>query len=238
MKLASWKKGKGVVKGKTGDGRGCSCETGVRPSFEWNSLQGSEFRRCSVALWLAEERWNENHSKLLTPAQELCRNAQPQLWRGGTEPALFLCLLHQSNRDGGERRRRGESTERGGEKDTRARGREEGKREKIVRAALRSENEYLLFYRVAQLKRVHKHTRCLWKATLKPSISISKILPKVITMFDISSHWIIWGYISLLTASTSVKMCVCYQNGQYGSWSRPWRSGSPDKRLFSHWLMN
>lgn len=78
----------------------------------------------------------------MTPAQELCRNAQPQLWRGGTEPALFLCLLHQSNRDGGERRgeegekerRReggGGSTHReGGEKGARARGREGREREK------------------------------------------------------------------------------------------------------------
>ena len=165
MKLAGWKKGKGVVRGKMRDGRGCSCETGVRPSFEWNSLQGSEFRRGSMALWLAEERWNENHSKLLTPAQELCRNAQPQLWRGGTEPALFLCLLHQSNRDGGERR--GEGAHRG--RRERHKSGREGERKgrgKIVRAVLRSENEYLFFYWVAQLKRVHKH--CCWKAKIEP----------------------------------------------------------------------
>lgn len=107
MRLASWEKRKGVVREEgEGAGRGWSCETGVRPSFEWNSLQGSEFRRSKVALWLAEERWNENHGKLLTPAQQHCRNAQALLWRGGTEPALFLCLLHQSNRDGGENRRK------------------------------------------------------------------------------------------------------------------------------------
>lgn len=88
----------------------------------------------------------------MTPVQELCRNAQPQLWRGGTEPALFLCLLHQSNRDGGERRRRRRRTRGGREGAQRGRRerhkskREGGKREKIVRAALRSENEYLLFY--------------------------------------------------------------------------------------------
>lgn len=161
MKLASWKKGKGVVRGKMGDGRGCSCETGVRPSFEWNSLQGSEFRRVSVALWLAEERWNENHSKLLTPAQELCRNAQRQLWRGGTEPALFLCLLHQSNRDSGEREEEvgGREHIEGGEKDTRAKGRK-------GRENRQSLWKWMFFSWVAQLKRVHKH--CLLK--LKPSI--------------------------------------------------------------------
>lgn len=107
----------------------CSSETGVRPSFEWNSLRGSEFSHCSVALWLAEERWNENHSKLLTPAQELCRNAQLQLWCGGTEPALFLCLLRQSNRDGGAKRR-GEWGRRERHKSERAGGREGGREEK------------------------------------------------------------------------------------------------------------
>lgn len=44
----------------------------------------------------------------MTPAQERCRNAQAQLWRSGTEPALFLCLLYQSNSDGGEKRRKEE----------------------------------------------------------------------------------------------------------------------------------
>lgn len=69
------------------------------------------------------------------PAQELCRNAQ--LWRGGTEPALFLCLLHQSNGDGGERGRRRQEHREGGEKDTGARGREEGKRENRRRCGLK-----------------------------------------------------------------------------------------------------
>lgn len=65
----------------------------------------------------------------MTPAQELCRNAQPQLWRGGTEPALFLCLLHQSNRDGGERR--GEGAQRGRrERDTHKSEREGGRGER------------------------------------------------------------------------------------------------------------
>lgn len=118
---------------KTGGGRWRSCETGVRPSFEWNSLPGSEFIRISVALWLAEERWNENHGKLLTPAQELRRNAQRLLWCGGTEPALFLCLLHQSNRDCGE-------VGEGGEREN-----EGGREENIVRAGLRSENEGVFF---------------------------------------------------------------------------------------------
>lgn len=93
------------------NGRLCCRGTGIRP-FEWNSLPGSEFICISVALWLAEERWNENHSKLLTPAQELRRNAQPLLWCGGTEPALFLCLLHQSSRDCGGGRAHAEGGER------------------------------------------------------------------------------------------------------------------------------
>lgn len=118
-------KGKGVVRGKMGGE--CKLWNWRQTLFERNSLQGSEFRRRSVALWLAEERWNENHSKLLTPVQELCRNAQPQLWHGGTEPALFLCLLHQSNRDGGERKR-GEGAQ-GGRRETQKQegGREERK---------------------------------------------------------------------------------------------------------------
>lgn len=99
---------------KMGGGIWGCCGAGIRPSFEWNSLPGSEFICISVALWLAEERWNENHSKLLTPAQELRRNAQPLLWCGGTEPALFLCLLHQSSRDcgGGREGTRGGRRER------------------------------------------------------------------------------------------------------------------------------
>lgn len=228
MKLASWKKEKGVVRGKMRDGRGCSCETGVRPSFEWNSLHGSEFRLCSVALWLAEERWNENHSKLLTPAQELCRNAQPQLWRGGTEPALFLCLLHQSNRDGGERRRRREHRE-GGETDTRARGRKG--REKIVRAALRSENEYLLFTSGTVETCTQTHTLLLKsKVRAKHSLllfffikvkSFKKILPKVITVVDIFSHWIIWDFSSHCICISCQWRCVCYQTGQHGGRSGP-----------------
>lgn len=66
--------------------------------------KGSKFSCRGTALWLAEERWISNHSKLLTP-QERCRNAQ--LWRG-TEPTLFLCLLHLSEQREGERKKKGE----------------------------------------------------------------------------------------------------------------------------------
>lgn len=44
----------------------------------------------------------------MTLAQQHYRNAQAQLWHGGTEPALFLCLLHQSNRDRVETKRGGQ----------------------------------------------------------------------------------------------------------------------------------
>lgn len=65
----------------------------------------------------------------MTPAQERCRNAQAQLWRGGTEPALFLCLLHQSNSDGGEKRRKEEGAGRD-QIGRRERHKSEGEREK------------------------------------------------------------------------------------------------------------
>ena len=161
MKLASWRKGKAVVKGKMGDGRGCSCETGVRPSFEWNSLRGLKFRRCSVALWLAEERWNENHSKLLTPAQELCRNAQPS--SGVVEQSPLSSCVYSSNptgtvgRGGGGGGRRGREhreRERGRrERHEREGGREEGKSSE-QRCSLKMKWISVFLH---SGKRVHKH---------------------------------------------------------------------------------
>lgn len=224
-----------------GDGRGCSCETGVRPSFEWNSLQGSEFRRGSVALWLAEERWNENHSKLLTPAQELCRNAQPQLWRGGTEPALFLCLLHQSNRDGGERGRgeeEGAQRERG-RKDTSKR--ERGKRENCQSPAAvwKWISVFLLSGTVESCTQT-----LLLRSKVKTRHSLFNVKVKSFLKKTAKSYYRGWHIFTLNYLRLQdyrfvllVKMCVL---SDWAAWQliRLWLSGSSDKRLFSHWLMN
>lgn len=215
-----------------GHGRGCCCETGVRPSFESNSLQGSEFRRCSMALRLAEERWNENHSKLLTPAQELCRNAQPQLWRGGTEPALFLCLLHQSNRDEEERRGREE-------RETQEREGGRGGKEKIVRAALWHENERLLFYTEVNLKCLcfilGQYYWLYWAAGRKDKPK--RVLKKYHSTWHIFPLNYLWFHEMCFLNQLRVKMLVL-SGCAAQSLIRTWRPASPDKRLFNHWLMN
>ena len=96
---------------------------------------------------------------------------------GVVEQSPLSSCVYSTNPTGTVGRGGGESTERE-ERKTQGRegGREGGRREKIVRAALllRSENEYLLFYRVAQLKRVHKHTQSKVKTKLFSIRNVAK----------------------------------------------------------------
>lgn len=157
----------------------------------------------------------------MTPAQEQCRNAQAQLWRGGTEPALFLCLLHQSNRDGGEKREEGgggrEGARReGGEKrhkSERARGRKgRGKTESGTVETFAQKRHPLLLN-----TKVGNQTPCF--VSTSGHLQISQT---VITVVQISSHRFKTATrdLSAHTASAAGE-CVRYRAGQHGGSSGP-----------------
>lgn len=192
-----------------GGGIRCCCGTGIRPSFEWNSLPGSEFICISVALWLAEERWNENHSKLLTPAQELRRNAQ--LCSGVVEQSLLSSCVYSTNPagtvgEGGHTRReeRGKMSKR-----------EEGNGEDIVRAGLRLKINALSFFFLSGAAQLNSASAIQRSASSFPSEVILNRSPPSLKVYPgteiCATEWDFGFW----------KVCRCYQRGQSGSRTVP-----------------
>lgn len=152
------------------------------------------------------------------PQHRSCRNAQPLLWCGGTEPALFLCLLHQSNRDCGEVGEGGHTQREGREKMSK---RKEGKRISAEQGCgLKIEGFFPPSWNLhlgGKKKKKKNINFLLWSLQLL----------KVLLCTELHMAKIFFDF----------KMSVCtIGRGQHRSRTVP-GSVPPDKSLFCLWLM-
>lgn len=161
MKLASWKKGKGVVRRKMGDGRGAVVKLASDHLLSGilcrGQGSGAAVWRCD---WLRKGEmkttvnfWPRRRSSAGTPSPS----------SGVVEQSPLSSCVYSTNPTGtvgrgGGGRRGGSEYREGGEKDRRARGREGGREERKsseLRCGLKM-NIFFFFNWVAHLKRVHK----------------------------------------------------------------------------------
>jgi len=133
----------------------------------------------------------------------------PRLSSGVVEQSPLSSCVYSTNPTGTEGRRRGRGGGEGTQRGRRERHRHEGE-------GGRKEKRTCM----AQFKRVQKrHTICHWTAKLKMFYVLTS--DHLITVVNISSQWIIFGYKRFVPSLHLYQLLMCYQTGQHGGWSDP-----------------